>query len=126
MNDKPELAWTMYISSDHSMIAFKILSFIAHEFYRMGFYYFAFKSFLHLEKFSPSIENGNAKIASATGVFFKLASGKDNDYEKLQDVINGLADSVSSTYQSEEVLKMIKTFMKWGKEKGYNFTDNIY
>lgn len=126
MNEKPEYAWNLYISIDNDLIAISILNFIAHEFYRMGHYYYSFKAFLFLEKFSPSIENSNGKLASATGVFYLLMSGKVQS-DKLQEVIHYLTESSTSSYQSEEISKIISTFMKWGKENGINFTDkNIY
>lgn len=126
MNQKPEFAWNLYISLDSHLIAISILNFIAHEFYRMGHFYYSFKSFLFLEKFSPSIENSNGKLASASGVFFLVMSGKLHS-EKLQDIIHYLSESSTSTFQGEEIAKMIKTFMKWGKENGINFSDqSIY
>lgn len=75
-----------------------------------------------MEKFSPSVENSNGKLASSTGVFYLLMSGKVNS-EKLQEVIHYLTESSTSSYQSEEISKMIKVFIKWGKENGINFTD---
>ena len=67
MNSKPDNAWQLYISIENHLIAINILNFISHEFYRMGQFYYSFKAFLFLEKFSPSIENTNGKISSAIG-----------------------------------------------------------
>ena len=122
MNGKPEYAWNLYISIDNNLIAISILNFIAHEFYRMGHYYYSFKAFVFLEKFSPSLENSNGKLASASGVFMLLLSGKIH-YEKLQEVIHYLTESTTSSYQSDEISKIIKVFMKWGKEHNVNFSD---
>ena len=69
MNSKPDNAWQLYISIENHLIAINILNFISHEFYRMGQFYFSFKAFLFLEKFSPSNENTNGKISSAIGIF---------------------------------------------------------
>lgn len=123
MNKKAELAWNLYISIENHLVAISILNFIAHEFYRMGDYYFSFKSFLFLEKFSPSLENSNGKLASAAGLFYLVMAIKE-PAEKLQEVIHYLSEfAVSSSFQSEEVARMIKTFLRWGKENGKNFSD---
>jgi len=60
-------AWNLYICVENHIIAVNILNFIAHEFYKMGFFYNAFKSFLFLEKFAPTPENYNGKLASTIG-----------------------------------------------------------
>jgi intraflagellar transport protein 56 len=126
MNNKPEFAWNLYISIDNHLIALSILNFIAHEFYRMGHYYYSFKSFLFLEKFSLSTENSNGKLASASGVFYLVMSEKIH-HDKLQEVIHYLTESSTSSIQSDEISKMISLFMKWGKENGVNFSDqSIY
>ena len=119
MNGKPEYAWNLYISIDNNLIAINILNFISHEFYRMGHFYYSFKAFVFLEKFSPTYENSNGKLASATGVFMLLLNSKIH-HEKLQEVIHFLTESTTSSYQSEEISKMIKAFMKWGKDHGVN------
>lgn len=72
MNSKPENAWQLYISIENHLIAINILNFISHEFYRMGQFYYSFKAFLFLEKFSPSMENTNGKISSAIGKLLNL------------------------------------------------------
>lgn len=122
MNGKPELAWNYYISIESHITAINILNFIAHEFYRMGHFYYSFKAFLFLEKFSPTNENSNGKLASASGVFYMLMAGKVTS-DKLQEVIHYLTESITSNAQSEEVARMVKIFMKWGKENGISFTD---
>jgi intraflagellar transport protein 56 len=118
MNGKPELAWNLYISIENHLIAVYILNFIAHEFYRMGQFYFSYKAFLFLEKFSPSPENSSGKLSSAIGVFYQLIAGKIGS-ERLQEVIQYLAEGT----QTEEVKKVIKVIKKWGKENGYNFNE---
>ncbi len=122
MNSKPEYAWNLYISVDNHLIAINILSFIANEFYRMGHFYYSFKSFLFLEKFAPSIENSNGKIASATGVFYQVMGSKLSP-DKLQEIIHYLAESTTSNTQSDEIAKIISIFVKWGKENGISFSD---
>jgi hypothetical protein len=47
--------------------ALYILNLIAHDSYRTGHFFFSFKAFAYLDKFSPSIENMNGKFASAVG-----------------------------------------------------------
>ena len=118
MNDKPDLAWNLYISIDNHLVAVYILNFIAHELYRMGHFYFSFKAFVFLEKFSPSIENSKGKISSAIGVFYLLLSAKISS-DRLQDVIHYLCDGP----ETPEVNKVLKVFKNWGKENGYEFTD---
>ncbi len=53
-------------------------------------------------------------------MFYQLVSGKIG-YERLQEIIGYLSEGS----QSEEVKKIIKTFKKWGKENGYNFSDQL-
>ena len=118
MNDKPDLAWNLYISIENHLVAVYILNFIAHELYRMGHFYFSFKAFLFLEKFSPSEENSQGKISSAIGVFYLLLSSKISS-DRLQEVIHYLCDGP----QSLEVNKALKVFKTWGKENGIDFTD---
>lgn len=122
MNNKPEYAWNLYISLENHLLAFNLLNFIANEFYRSGNYYFSFKSYLFLEKLTPSYDNSAGKLASASGFFFLVLNNKASP-EKLQEIIHYLVESSSSSAQTEEGLKMIKVFMKWGKEKGFNFSD---
>ena len=117
-NDKPEYAWNLYISIDNHLVAIYLLNFIANEFYRMGAYYFSFKAFLFLEKFSPSNENSKGKISSAIGVFYQMLNGK-SDSDKLQEIIHYLCDG----QQTLEVNKCIKVFKDWGNANGVNFTD---
>jgi intraflagellar transport protein 56 len=117
-NGKPEYAWNLYISIDNHLVAIYLLNFIANEFYRMGAFYFSFKAFLFLEKFSPSVENSKGKISSAIGVFYQLLSGK-SDSDKLQEIIHYLCDG----QQTLEVNKCIKVFKDWGNANGVNFTD---
>jgi intraflagellar transport protein 56 len=121
MNNKPDYAWNLYISIENHIVAVYILSFIAHEFYRMGHFYFSFKAFLFLEKFSPSTENSDGKVSSAIGVFYQLSSSKIGS-DKLQEVIHYLSDGS----QNEEVKKVIKLFKKWGKDNGYNFSEQSH
>jgi intraflagellar transport protein 56 len=118
MNGKPEYAWNIYISIENHLIAVALLAFIAHEFYRMGHFYYAFKAFLFFEKFSPSAENTNGKTSSAIGVFYQLVVGKIGS-ERLQEVIIYLSDGP----QTDDIKKAIKVFKKWGKENGYNFSE---
>jgi intraflagellar transport protein 56 len=118
MNDKPDLAWNLYISIDNHLVAVYILNFIAHELYRMGHFYFSFKAFVFLEKFSPSVDNTNGKISSAIGVFNLLLSEKISS-DRLQEVIHYLCDGPATP----EVNKMLKAFKNWGKEHGCVFTD---
>ena len=118
MNDKPDLAWNLYISIENHLVAVYILNFIAHELYRMGHFYFSFKAFIFLEKFSPSEENSKGKICSAVGVFYLLLSAKISP-DRLQDVIHYLCEGQPSL----EVNKVLKVFKNWGKENGIDFTD---
>ena len=118
MNDKPDLAWNLYISIDNHIVAVYILNFIANELYRMGQFYFSFKAFLFLEKFNPNEDNIKGKIASAIGVFYLLQSRKISA-DRLQEVIHYLCDGP----QTLEVNKALKVFKQWGKENGYDFTD---
>ena len=118
MNDKPDLAWNLYISIENHLVAVYILNFIAHELYRMGHFYFSFKAFLFLEKFSPSDENTRGKVSSAIGVFYLLLSEKISS-DRLQEVIHYLCDGP----QNLEVNKALKVFKTWGKENGIDFTD---
>lgn len=118
MNNKPDLAWNLYITIESHLVAIYILNFIAHEFYRMGHFYYSFKAFVFLEKFSPSLDNSKGKISSAIGVFFLLQQGKI-EAEKLQEVIHYLCDGPAT----EEVNKAIKAFKNWGKANAINFTD---
>lgn len=122
MNGKPEFAWNTYISIDNHITALYVLNFIANEFYRMGHFYYSFKSFVFLEKFSPSIENSNGKIASASGVFFQVVSNKLQT-DKLQEIIHYLSETITGGIQAEEVNKLLKIFLKWGKENGANFSE---
>ena len=120
MNDKPDLAWNLYISIDNHLVAVYILNFIAHELYRMGHFYFSFKAFVFLEKFSPTVDNTNGKISSAIGVFYLLLSAKISS-DRLQEVIHYLCDGPATP----EVNKILKVFKNWGKENGYDFTDEV-
>lgn len=118
MNGRPELAWNLYISIDNHLTAVNILNLIAQEFYRMGHFYYSFKAFLFLEKFSPSNENSTGKVSSAIGVFYLLVGNKIGS-ERLQEVIHYLSEGS----QTEDVKKSIRVFKKWGKENGYNFNE---
>lgn len=120
INGKPEMAWNLYISIENHLIALYILNFIAHEFYRMGHFYFSYKAFLFLEKFSPSSENTNGKTSSVVGVFYQLISGKIGS-ERMQEVFQYLSEGA----QTEEIKKVIKLIKKWGKENGYNFSEQV-
>jgi intraflagellar transport protein 56 len=120
MNGKPEFAWNLYISIENHLIALYILNFIAHEFYRMGHFYFSYKAFLFLEKFSPSSENTTGKTSSVVGVFYQLISGKIGS-ERMQEVFQYLSEGT----QTEEIKKIVKEIKKWGKENGYNFSEQV-
>ncbi len=57
---------------------------------------------------------------NVVGVFYQLVSGKIGS-ERLQEIIGYLSEGS----QNEEIKKIIKVFKKWGKENGYNFSDQI-
>ncbi len=52
------------------------------------------------------------------GVFYQLIAGKCSS-ERLQEIINYL----NTNPQTEDIKKVIRVFKKWGKDNGYNFTD---
>ncbi|MCQ2821078.1 MAG: hypothetical protein MJ252_27785 [archaeon] len=118
MNGKPENAWDLYISMDNHLINISILTFISAEFYRMGCFYYAFKAYLFLERFSPSDENTKGKYASAVGLFYLVMDGKAEP-ERIQEIIHYLVDGP----QTEQVNKLLKAFRNWGKENGITFVD---
>ncbi len=55
-------------------------------------------------------------------MFYQLIAGKIGS-ERLQEVMHYLSEG----NQTEDVKKSIKVFKKWGKENGYNFSEqNVY
>ena len=107
MNGKPENAWDLYISMDNHLINISILTFISAEFYRMGCFYYAFKAYLFLERFSPSDENTKGKFASAVGLFYLVMDGKAEP-ERLQEIIGKTSNSVLTEENMQDVLREIR------------------
>eukprot|EP01015_Nassula_variabilis_P015202 TRINITY_DN2272_c0_g1_i2.p2 TRINITY_DN2272_c0_g1~~TRINITY_DN2272_c0_g1_i2.p2 ORF type:complete len:188 (-),score=33.47 TRINITY_DN2272_c0_g1_i2:60-623(-) len=106
MNNKPHLAWDMYINMDTSNESFSLLQLIANDCYKMGQFYYAAKAFDILERLDSDIEYSEAKRGAVVGVFQMVIAGKETQ-EHLLEVLN-LLKSNGTNPQVEYILRVVK------------------
>ncbi len=68
MNEKPELAWNLYLEMDTSNDTLNLLQLIGNETFKMNQYYYSLKAFDILERLDND-DYSNSKVASAVGIF---------------------------------------------------------
>jgi intraflagellar transport protein 56 len=69
MNGKPEMAWKIYMDMDTSSDAIKLLSQVANDCYRRGFFFYSLKCFDILSRLDSDVDNQyyQAKIGASVG-----------------------------------------------------------
>jgi len=115
MNNKPHLAWEIYINMETSNESLSLLNQIANECYKMGQFYYAVKAFDVLERLDPDPEFWEGKRGAAIGVFQKVVAGNENK-ERLIEVIQILKNT-----NNPQVEYFVSIMKKWGKENGFQF-----
>lgn len=86
MNQKPHLAWEIYINMDTSNDSLALLNLIANDCYKMGQFYYSVKAFDVLERLDPDPEFWEGKRGAAIGVFQMVVANKESK-ERLVEVI---------------------------------------
>lgn len=69
MNNRPHLAWEIYINMETSNESLQLLNLIANDCYRMGQFYYSVKAFDVLERLDPDPEFWDGKWGAAIGLF---------------------------------------------------------
>ena len=92
MNNRPHLAWEIYINMETSSESLSLLNLIANDCYRMGQFYYSVKAFDVLERLDPDPEFWEGKRGAAIGLFQMVVAGKENK-EKLLEVIGMLRNT---------------------------------
>jgi intraflagellar transport protein 56 len=69
MNQKPHLAWEIYINMETSNESLSLLNLIANDCYRMGQFYYSCKAFDVLERLDPDPEFWEGKRGAAIGKY---------------------------------------------------------
>ena len=110
MNEKPNLAWDMYVNMESSAQSLTILTMIANDCYKMCQFYYSLKAFDVLERLDAAEEFAEGKRGSAVGVFQMIIAGKEQK-DKLPEVLALL--KTSNNPQVEYISKVIK---KWAKD----------
>jgi len=113
MNQKPNLAWEIYINMETSQESFTLLQLIANDCYKMGHFYYSVKAFDILERLDSDIEYAEAKRGATVGVFQMVVAGKETK-EHLAEVLGMLKNSGNNP-QVEYIFKVVR---KWGKDNG--------
>mmetsp|Transcript_15366 Transcript_15366/g.36287 ORF Transcript_15366/g.36287 Transcript_15366/m.36287 type:complete len:563 (-) Transcript_15366:128-1816(-) len=112
MNNKPRLAWDLYMKMETSHESFGLLQLLANDCYKMGHFFYALKAFDVLERLDPNPEYWDGKRGACVGTFQQIIAGRENK-EHLQDVVSMLRNTTSP--QVEYILRVMR---KWGKENG--------
>ena len=110
MNNKPELAWELYLKMETSIDAMNLLQLIANDCYKIGSYYYAAKAFDVLERLDSNSEFWEGKRGACIGVFQQIVIGKESS-ETLRDIVHMLKNS-----SREEKNIILQIIAKWAHE----------
>ncbi len=76
-NNKPRLAWELYLKLDQSTETFNLLQLIANESYKMGHFYYAARAFDLMERMDPNPEYWEGKRGACAGAFQLIVAGHE-------------------------------------------------
>jgi hypothetical protein len=113
LNNKPSLAWEIFIKSETPHECAALLPLIAADCYIHAQWHFALKAYDALEKLDPSEPlYWEGKRGAVCAVFQQIVAGKE-DVETLQELLDALRTSANSQaeYLANRVIK------KWAKER---------
>uniref|UniRef100_A0A7S3GFC7 Intraflagellar transport protein 56 n=1 Tax=Palpitomonas bilix TaxID=652834 RepID=A0A7S3GFC7_9EUKA len=112
MNNKPRLAWELYLKMETTGDSFNLLQLIANDCYKMGQFFYSAKAFDVLERLDPNPEYWEGKRGACIGVFQQIIAGKESK-DLLKDIVNMLRNTTNP--QVEYITRTIK---KWAKDNG--------
>lgn len=112
MNNKPGLAWEMYLRMENSTVGHNLLQLIANDCYKMGHFLFSAKAFDVLERLDPEPEYWEGKRGACVGVFQAIVAGKEAP-DSLGDVLQMLRNT-----QNPQVEYISRVMRKWAAEQG--------
>jgi intraflagellar transport protein 56 len=112
MNNKPGLAWEMYLRMENSTVGHNLLQLIANDCYKMGHFLFSAKAFDVLERLDPAPEYWEGKRGACVGVFQAIVAGKEAP-DSLGDVLQMLRNT-----QNPQVEYIIRVMRKSAAEQG--------
>ena len=111
MNDKPSLAWELYLKMETSSESFSLLQIIANDCYKKQQFYFSAKAFDVLERLDPSPEYWEGKRGACAGAFQQIVQGKEGK-DHLREIIIILKNS--SNPQVEYILRVVRQWYTSG------------
>ena len=101
-------AWSVFRTVTNSSHSFDILTLIANDCYKMGFFLESLKAFDLLDRLDNQQEYWEAKRGAAVGHFQRVISG-DQPRDSLQEVLNILRNTKNNS-QADHISSVIK---KW-------------
>ncbi|XP_076122997.1 intraflagellar transport protein 56-like [Alosa pseudoharengus] len=110
MNQRPRLAWELYLKMETSADTVGLLQLIANDCYKMGQFYYAAKAFDVLERLDPSPEFWEGKRGACVGIFQLILAGRE-PRETLREVLPLLR--TTGNPQVEYIVRILK---KWAKD----------
>ncbi|XP_063048498.1 intraflagellar transport protein 56-like isoform X2 [Engraulis encrasicolus] len=110
MNQRPRLAWELYLKLETSADSVNLLNLIANDCYKMGQFYYAAKAFDVLERLDPSPEFWEGKRGACVGIFQLVLSGRQ-PRETLREVLPLLRNT-----GNPEVDYIVRIIKKWAKD----------
>nr|XP_018907402.1 PREDICTED: intraflagellar transport protein 56 [Bemisia tabaci] len=114
MNQKPRLAWELYLKMDSPAESVPLLQQIANDCYKMGQFWYSAKAFDMLERLDSTPEYWEGKRGACAGVVQLIVIGKQPK-ELLTDVIQLLRNTANS-----QVEAMIRAIKKWARDNRIN------
>ncbi|KAL0993062.1 hypothetical protein UPYG_G00102740 [Umbra pygmaea] len=110
MNQKPRMAWDLYIKMETSAESFSLLQLIANDCYKMGQFYYSAKAFDILERLDPNPEYWEGKRGACVGIFQLILAGRE-PRDTLREILPLLRNTGNP--QVEYIIRILK---KWAKE----------
>jgi len=112
MNNKPGLAWELYLRMETSSDSYNLLQLVANDCYKMGHFLYSAKAFDVLERLDPDPEYWEGKRGACVGVFQAIVAGKESP-DNLAHVLAMLRQTTNP-----QVEYIIRVMRKWAAEQG--------
>eukprot|EP00117_Sycon_ciliatum_P049754 scpid28345/ scgid35228/ Tetratricopeptide repeat protein 26 len=109
MNQKPSMAWDLYMKMDTSQESFSLLTLIATDCYRTGQFYYSAKAFDVLDRIDGTSEYWEGKRGACIGVFQMIIAQRESR-DTLKEVIRMLRQT-----NNQQVEYIVRIMIRWAK-----------
>lgn len=108
-NNKPELAWNLYLEMSTSNETLNLLTLIGNECYEKEFFYYSLKAFEILERLNDEEDYFNQKLGACVGIF-KGMLVNENSQEELEEAVEILR-AMPNELAVEQVLRIVGNYL---------------